>query len=175
VRVLDGCTAPRIGAEAVRRFEIDVGRRLSARDFLGRDGRFEATREAAELEREVDQLAVRRRRETERPLGGEPTDRLGGAGQQRQVLAIALLEPADDLRVDLVRRLAEPDDVVHVARPLRRAHAHHVPLRAAGPAAASLLRELFTNVVPDLLAVEQNTVHVEDHGRDHAPTYSWST
>ena len=50
--------------------------------------------------------------------------------EERQPLAVALEHPAHDLVVDLLGRLGEADHVVHVARPLRRAHAHHVRLRA---------------------------------------------
>ena len=80
----------------------------------------------------------------------------------------------DDLGADLLRRLAEPDHVVHVARPLRRAHAHHVPLRALVPAAAALAGELLAYLVPDLLGVEKHAVEVEDDGLDHTATKRWS-
>src|SRR4029450_4553100 len=43
-----------------------------------------------------------------------------------------------DLVADLLGRFGEPDHVLHVAGPLRRAHAHHVPLGPVVPAAAAL-------------------------------------
>ena len=42
---------------------------------------------------------------------------------------IALEHAPHDLGVDLVRLLRQPELVVHVARPLGRAHSHHRPLR----------------------------------------------
>ena len=50
------------------------------------------------------------------------------------------------------------------ARPLRRAHPHHVRLRALGPAAAELTGERLAHLVPQLLGVEQQAVEVEDDG-----------
>ena len=69
-------------------------------------------------------------------------------------LRVAREHPPHDLVVDLLRRLGEPDHVVHVARPLGRAHAHHVRLRALVPAAAALARELLAHLVPDVLGVD---------------------
>ena len=86
---------------------------------------------------------------------------------QRQRLAVAREQPPDDLVADLLRRLGEPDLVVHVARPLGRAHPHHRRLRALVPAAAALLRQLLAHVVPDLLRVDDHAVEVEDDGLDH--------
>ena len=60
---------------------------------------------------------------------------------------------------------------MHVPRPLRRAHAHHRPLRVLSPAASSLVRDLPARLVPDLLGVEQHAVEVEDHRLDHV--YAW--
>ena len=75
----------------------------------------------------------------------------------------------DDDPVDLLRRLGKADALVHVARPLGRAHAHHVPLRALVPAAATLVRQRLADVVPHLLRVDQDTVEVEDDSPDHSP------
>jgi hypothetical protein len=57
---------------------------------------------------------------------------------------------------------------VHVARPLLRAHPHHVALRLLVPAAAAFPGKLLPYLVPNLLGVEQETVHVEDDSLDHA-------
>src|SRR5207302_537390 len=100
----------------------------------------------------------------------EPLDCLDRAGEERQPLAVALAHPPDDLGADLLGWLAEPDHVVHVARPTRRAHAHPVPLRALAPAAAALARELLADLVPELLGVEEDAVEVEDDGLDHTAT-----
>ena len=54
-----------------------------------------------------------------------------------------------------------------MARPLRKAHAHHVPRSALVPAAATLLGELLANLVPDVFGVDQDPVEVEDDGFDH--------
>ena len=87
---------------------------------------------------------------------------------------VELLEPAHDLVRDLLGGSRKADPLVHVARPLERAHAHHVALRALRPGEAALERELAPCLVPDLLAVDQHAVHVEDDGLDpprlsHAP------
>ncbi len=84
------------------------------------------------------------------------------------VVAVALEHPADDLVVDLLRRLGEPQLVVHVPRPLGRAHPHHRGLRAVVPATAALAHQLLAHVVPHLLAVDDHTVEVEDDRLDHA-------
>jgi hypothetical protein len=47
--------------------EVDVGRGLAARDLLGGDGRGEPVGDAEPVEDEVDDLAVRRGRQAERP------------------------------------------------------------------------------------------------------------
>src|SRR6185437_6424898 len=141
-------------------------------DLLRRRRRPEAVRDAAGLEHPVDQLAVRGRREAERELGGEAPHRLERAGQPRRPGRIALEHALDDDAVDLLGRLGEADALVHVPRPLRRAHAHHVPLRARVPAAAALLRERLPHVVPHLLGVDQDAVEVEDDSADHRPWYS---
>src|SRR5947199_123069 len=82
-------------------------------------------------------------------------------------IAAARLETADDLGGDFLGRVAEPELVVHVARPLERAHAHHVPLGVRVPAAAALAHQLRAHGVPDLLGVEQDAVEVEDDAVDH--------
>src|SRR5437667_189566 len=81
----------------------------------------------------VNQLSVRRRRKPERPTRCEPPHRLRGALEQRQALGVALTQPLHDLTADLSRRVGNAQDVVHVARPLGRAHAHHVGLCALAP------------------------------------------
>ena len=83
------------------------------------------------------------------------------------MLRVAGLHPAHDLVVDLVGGLWQPDDVVHVTRPLGRAHAHHVRLRLRVPAPAALARELLAYVVPHVLGVDEHPVEVEDDGLDH--------
>ena len=103
-------------------------------------------------------------------MRGEPLDRLARTRDQRQPLPIASLHPPHDLLGDLVGRLGKPDDLVHVARPLGRAHAHHVRLRAVRPLAAALARQLFSHLVPEPLRVEEQPVEIEDDGVDHAGT-----
>ena len=75
---------------------------------------------------------------------------------------------------DLVGPVREPEFVVHVARPLERAHAHHVRLRAVVPAPASLAYERLANRVPDLLGVEEQPVEVEDDAVDQTGAYACS-
>ena len=88
-------------------------------------------------------------------------------GNERQALPVERLEPPHDLGRDLLGRVGQADHVVHVPRPLRRAHAHHRPLRVLGPAGAPLLRDLPARLVPELLGVEQDSVEVEDDRLDH--------
>src|SRR5262249_40596360 len=73
-----------------------------------------------------------------------------------------------DLGIDLRGRLGQTEFVVHVAGPLRRAHAHHVRLRAVEPAAAPFSRDVLFHLGPDVLGVEEHTVEVEDDGVDGA-------
>ena len=89
-------------------------------------------------------------------------------GERGKVLAVGRGEALDHLAVDLLRRLGQADLLVHVARPLCRAHAHHVLLRLVVPAAAALLGELLAGLVPDLLGVEQQAVEIEDDRLDHS-------
>ena len=85
-------------------------------------------------------------------------------------LAKELLPALDHLAVDLLRRLRQLDPLVHVLRPLGRAHAHHLPLGALVPAPAAFSCELFAGRVPDVLGVDENAVQVEDHSPDHDRT-----
>ena len=93
-----------------------------------------------------------------------------GAVDQRQPLAIDLFEAAHDVGRDLLRRVGNAELVVHVARPLDGAHAHHLGLRPIVPPAASLLHQLLAHLVPHLLAVQQDSVEVENDRLDHALT-----
>ena len=97
---------------------------------------------------------------------------IDGTVDQRQVLGVADEHPADDLAVDLVRRLRQADHLVHVARPLGGAHAHHVRLRLFAPASAAFAGEALPDLVPELLAVDDDAVEVEDDRVDHAGRYS---
>src|SRR5262249_56337549 len=91
----------RVDSEAARCLEVDVGCRLSAGDLLGRDGCLEVLRDAHEVEREVDQLAVRRGGDGEGPASGEALDCRLGAGCHREVPALALLQPLYPLPASL--------------------------------------------------------------------------
>src|SRR5208283_2617471 len=59
--------------------------------------------------------------------------------------------------------------IVHVARPLGRAHADHLLLRTVDPAAAVLNHERMAHVAPYLLALDQRSVEIED---DPRPTHA---
>ena len=83
VRVLDRSAALRADAEAACGLEVDVRRRLAARDLLGGDGRREVRRQPRLLERRVNELAVRRRRQPEWELRRDAADGVDRAGQQR--------------------------------------------------------------------------------------------
>src|SRR5207249_1705447 len=78
----------RLRAEPPARFEVDVRRGLPARDFLGGHRRLERALQPRQLDHEVDQLPVRRRRDAERPVRGQALDRLDRPVDQREVLAV---------------------------------------------------------------------------------------
>ena len=128
----------------------------------------EVRRQPGDLEHAIDQFTVRRRCDPERPAVGQPLHGLHCAVDQRQVVRVPVEHALHDLTIDLFGRLRQTDDVVHVARPLGGAHPHHVRLRLLAPAAASFAREPFSHLVPDLLAVEDDAVEIEDDGLDHA-------
>ena len=115
--------------------EVDVGRRLPARDLLGGDGGAEEPGDPARLEHGVDQLAVRRGREPEREArrrsGARPRARRGATAARRRSARASARRRS---RLISSGSSGEPDRVVHVARPLGRAHAHHRALRC--PAAS---------------------------------------
>jgi len=146
--------------------QIDVGRRLAARDLLGRHGRSEEIGDAHQLQRSVDHRPIRRGGKPEGPAQRQPADRLDRAVDEREPVAVTLEHPLDDQPVQLVGRVSKTELLVHVARPLGRAHAHHFCLRAFVPPAASLTRESLAHFVPDLLGVEQKAVEIEDDGAD---------
>ena len=130
-------------AEPPRRLEVDVRRRLAARDLLGRDRRREAARRCRLLS---STASISGRFDDEATASGTAAASRSTAStaprEQRQALAVAGEHAPHDLVVDLGRRLGEAELLVHVARPLRRAHAHHRRLRAVVPAAAALADEL---------------------------------
>ena len=164
--VLDRRRPTRLDAEPAHRLEVNVGLRLSAGHLLGRDCRLEQPGEPRPREDGVDERPVRRGGDAEPERARQATHGVDRPGHDRKLVCVAALHPADDLVVDLLRRLGQPDDLVHVARPLRRAHAHHVRLRAVVPAAATLVRERFAHLVPDVLGVHEHAVEVEDDGPD---------
>ena len=170
MRVLDRCASRRFDSETLRRLQVDVGSGLAAGDLFRRDGHREEPGQSGELENQVDDRTVRRRCDRQRPAAGQALDRFGGAVDQRQVLTVDPLEAADDLGRDLLRRVRHADHLVHVAGPLGRAHAHHVPLGAFVPSPAALPRKLLAGRVPDVLGVDENAVQVEDHRLDHGKT-----
>src|SRR5262249_39588881 len=108
-----------------------------------------------------------------RPARSEPLDRLPRTRQQRKPLAVEPLEPADDLVGDLLWRQVDAEVIVHVPRPLDRAHPHHVPLRPRVPPAAKLPRQLLASGIPDLLVADQHAVEIEDDSPDHSGRYAW--
>ena len=113
--VLDGGARAGLDAEPPRRLEIDVRRRLAARDLLRRDRR---ARRGRAIPARSSTASISGRFEddatAERELRRQPPDRLDGAVDQRQVARGSARASADDLGVDLLRRLGEPDLVVHV-------------------------------------------------------------
>ena len=120
----------RVDPEPPRRLQVDVGRRLAALDLLRGDGRAERVGKAGSSRTRSITL---RFEEVASPSGhraASERDRLDRAGQQRSTFPVALREAVGDLGGDLLRRNRYPELVVHVARPLGRAHAEHVPLRA---------------------------------------------
>src|SRR5262249_19080090 len=151
VRVLDRRALVRVDTETACDLDVHVRSRLPRGDLLRRHGRAEAVRDAAGLEHAVDDLAVRRRREPEDEVGREPPYGLDGARQPRRPGLVTLEHALDDQAVDLLRQLGEADAVVHVTRPLRRAHPHHVALRTLVPVTAAFAGQRFPHLVPQRL------------------------
>ncbi len=90
------------------------------------------------------------------------------ARDDRQVGLVAREHPTNDLGVDHLGRLAEPDGLVEVPRPLARAHAHHRLLGLRRVPAAPLVGQLLAHLVPQVLGVDEHAVHVEDDGFDRS-------
>ena len=131
----------RVDAEPPRRLEVDVRRRLAARDLLGRDRRGEEAARAPPARaprRSAAGSTTTRRRAASAPRAARPPRR--APGDQRQPLAVPRLHAPHDLVGDLLRLLGHAELVVHVPRPLERAHPHHRPLRLVVVAAAALAR-----------------------------------
>ena len=168
-RVLDRGAALGRDAESACGLEEDVrAPACRARPPPTRPSRRRAPR-APMREHEVDDRPVRGRGESEPERAGHPANGVDSAVDQGQFLGVALEQSSHDLVVDLLRRVGEPDDVVHVPRPLGRAHAHHVRLSSLVPGAAALAGELLANLVPDVLRVDEHAVEVEDDRFDLAP------
>ena len=165
-RVFDCRGAGRIDLEPARRFEVDVRRRFPSLHVLRGHRHPKKRCEPGKFERAVDQFAVGRRGEPQRPAPRHPHHRFLCAVDQRQVLCVAIEHPAHDLALDLFGRLRKPQLLVHVPRPFGGAHSHHVRLGALVPVAAALARELLADFVPELLGVDQHAVQVEDDGLD---------
>ena len=166
--VLDRRTALRRDAEPACRLEVHVGRGLAARDLLRRDRRPEQVGDPRCAEHGVDQRSVRGGRDRERESRGRRSNRVHGSRDHRQVGPIPLEHPRDDLGVDLLGRLGEPDGLVHVPGPLRRAHPHHRALVVRAVPTASFVGQALADLVPDVLAVDEHPVHVENDRRDRA-------
>ena len=98
----------------------------------------------------------------------DPPHRVDRAGNQRRPVRVALEHSLDHLGVDLLRRPRDAERVGHVARPLGRAHPHHVARRALGERPAGLAGEPDPHLVPHLLGVDDHTVEVEDDRVDHS-------
>ena len=77
---------------------------------------------------------------------------------------------------DLLGRHRHPQLLMHVARPLRRAHAHHRPDRVIGPGSTLLAHELLARGGPDFLGVDQHAVEIEYDRLDHLrpPLCKWT-
>ena len=108
------------------------------RDLLRRDRGPEEPRQPGQLEGGIDQRAVGRRREAERPARREPLDSRSRPRDQRQLLVVARLHQLHDVGADLLGRSGHAECPRQISRPLGRAHPHHRPLRllvVASPAA----------------------------------------
>ncbi len=92
----------------------------------------------------------------------EALDGLGRSVDQGQAVPVAREHAPHDLCGDLVGLIRDAEVLVEVPGPLGRAHAHHRPLRLVVVAAAALADEGLANLVPDLLALDQDAVQVED-------------
>ena len=117
---------------------------------------------------ELDDRTVRRGRHPERPVRGELAHGLDGVREQRKVRLVGGGHPIDHGIVDLRRLHRHTEAVVHVARPLLRAHAHHVGGRAVVPCAAAVAHDLLTRRVPHALRLDQHAVEIEHDRRRFA-------
>ena len=162
--------ALRLDAEPARRLQVDVRRRLAPRDLLGRDRDREELREPGSSSATVDQRrgsTTTRARAASAPRAARPPRRAPGISGS--ALPVAREHPPTTSAADLLRRLGQPDHLVHVARPLGRAHAHHVRAargrasarRARAPAASRTSSQSRSRV-------EQHPVEVEDDRLDHS-------
>lgn len=79
-----------------------VRRRLARDDFLTRDGDGEAVGDSRPFEHNVDQRAIRRRRQPKRPAVREPSDRCDRPRQQRQAAPVLIEQRGDHEFVDLL-------------------------------------------------------------------------
>jgi hypothetical protein len=165
--VLDGGAAFGPRADPAGRLEVDVGGGLAAGDLFGGDVSAELVMQPRERQHQLDQLAVGRRRDGQRVGGGQLLHRRGRAGQQRQVVAVALGHGGDDGAADLVGGLLDAQLVVQVGLPLGRAHALHRGRGRVGIRPPGGHHDGPSGRVPALLGVDQHPVHVEDDGIDH--------
>ena len=150
-----------------RRLQVDVGGRLAARHLLAGDDGGEALAQAHERQHALDHLAVRRGGKAERPALGARPHGLDRAVDDREVRAVRVEQAGDDLGVDVLRIERDPDLVVHVARPLGRAHAEHRFRRVRRPGPAVRGGEHAAGGVPGLLGIDEHAVEVE-HDRGGA-------
>ena len=153
----------RLDAEAARRLEVDVRRRLPARDLLRRDRRAEESGDPA------------RPRAPRRSARGSTTRR-GRAASARRAAARPRARPGSTAAPSAYRSSirSTTSRLISSGAPAgRRPRACSATTRASSspsssrcaplaPAAAALARELLANLVPDLLGVDQHAVEVED-------------
>src|SRR5215210_6982828 len=105
VRILNSGSPARFSAEAAGSFEIDIRSGLSARHFFRGDSCSEVAIEPAKLEDEINDRAVRRGSNGQRPAFRKAGDCFRSAVYEWQLLSVDRLKTLNDLGGDLLRCL----------------------------------------------------------------------
>src|SRR3712207_6809363 len=105
VRILNSGGSGRVSAEAAGSFEKDIRSGLSARHFFRGDSCSEVAIERAKLEDEVNDRAVRRGSNGQRPAFRKAGDCFRSAVYEWQLLSVDRLKALNDLDGDLLRCL----------------------------------------------------------------------
>jgi low temperature requirement protein LtrA len=169
-RVLHRRAAVRGHPEAAGHLQVHIGSRLAPGDLLARHGGPKAPGQPGSVQDQLDDGPVGRAGQPQRPVLGQLPDHLHRPRYQRQRLLIAGGDPGHRLGDDRGRRHRHAELLGHVSRPLRGAHAHHGGRRPRDPVASPGTDQPLADGVPDLLALDQDPVEVEDDRFQRPPS-----